>query len=313
MTGTVAILGASGQLGSDLVRVLSEDERFRVEAFSRQDLDVTDERALERALTPGKYAAVVNTAAITNVDWCEEHGAEAMEVNASGAYLVARTCAKAASRNVFIGTDFVFDGEKDEPYDESDEARPINIYGASKLVGERVAEIAAPQSLVLRISSVFGRAGSRGKGGNFIEAILQKARAGEPLEVIDDTVMSPTYTLDVARALPELLAHEATGVVHLANTGSCSWFEFASKALELASIDANIEPVPSTAFPRPAKRPRNSAMASRRLQNLIGREMPNWQDALQEYLNEKGHLTETGRESAHEAGSLRGSHSEESR
>ncbi|HEX7003876.1 MAG TPA: dTDP-4-dehydrorhamnose reductase [Trueperaceae bacterium] len=286
----IAVLGGSGQLGTDLVEVLRQDVRFDVVAFSRGQLDVTDAQAVGREIVAGRFEAVIDTAAITNVDWCEENGAEAMEVNATGAYLVARACREAGSRNVFVSTDFVFDGEKEGPYDEADEPRPINIYGASKLVGERVAQIAAPDSLIVRISSVFGKAGSRGKGGNFVETILERARANQPLRVVDDTVMSPSYTMHVARALADLLATGATGLVHLSNRGSCSWFEFASRALELAGIDADITAVGSSEFARAARRPSNSTLESARLKGLIGREMPHWLDALEEYLQEKGYL-----------------------
>ena len=289
----VAVIGASGQLGSDLVAVLERDERFEPVPFTRDELDVTNAKAVAGAISPG-FFAVINCAAITNVDWCEENGAEAMEVNASGAYLVAKACARAGSRSVYIGTDFVFDGEKEGPYVESDEPKPLSIYGASKLVGERVAQIAAPDTLVARISSVFGQAGSRGKGGNFIETILSRANSGQPLRVVDDTVMSPSYTVDVAKALAELLAAGATGVIHLSNSGSCSWFEFAGEALELAGVDAKIAAVDSSEFPRPAKRPRNSALASERLEALIGREMPHWRQALRDYLREKGQLVGAG-------------------
>ncbi|MEX2536011.1 MAG: dTDP-4-dehydrorhamnose reductase [Trueperaceae bacterium] len=292
VTPTIAIIGATGQLGSDLVQVVREDGRYRVEGFSREELDVTDAVALERELAPGRFAAVVNTAALTNVDLCEERGEDALAVNSTGAYLVARACARAGSKNVLISTDFVFGGRTNRgtPYDEHDSPQPVNIYGASKLAGETLALIASPDTLILRISSVFGKAGARGKGGNFIETILERARAGAPLKVIDDIIMSPTYTVDVARALPELLLANATGVVHLSNAGSCSWFEFAKAALELAGLGVEIEPVSSDEFPRPAKRPRNSALTSRRLEGLIGRAMPRRQEALREYLEENGHL-----------------------
>jgi dTDP-4-dehydrorhamnose reductase len=283
------VLGASGQLGSDLVKVLGGSGRYAVSAFDRNTLDVTDADSVAREITPGRYEAVINTAALTNVDRCEEAAAEALSVNGMGAWLVAKACASAGSKNVLIGTDFVFSGDKPGPYDEEDATHPINVYGASKLAGEALALIAAPDSLVLRISSVFGTAGSRGKGGNFVETILAKAQAGERLRVVEDVTMSPTYTADVAEALPALLEVGATGVVHLANAGSCTWFEFARLILELSGLEAPLESVGSDAFPRPARRPRNSALRSRRLERLIARPMRRWQEALRGYLIEKGH------------------------
>jgi dTDP-4-dehydrorhamnose reductase len=285
----IAVIGASGQLGSDLVDVLSASGGFRVSAFDRGGLDVTDKAVVEREILPGRFHAVVNTAALTNVDRCEEAVEEALAVNAAGAFLVAKACADAGSRYVLFGTDFVFGGAREGPYYEDDIPSPVNVYGASKLAGETLARIAAPDSLVLRISSVFGKAGSRGKGGNFVEAILSKAHAGEPLRVVDDVTMSPTYTMDVARALPALLMADASGVVHLANSGSCTWFEFARAILDLQGLKVPVEAVTSNAFPRPARRPSNSALSSRRAGDLLGRPMRPWREALQEYLTEKGH------------------------
>jgi dTDP-4-dehydrorhamnose reductase len=286
----IAVTGASGQLGSDLVEVLSASGSYRVSAYDRERLDITDRNAVEREIAPGRFFAVINAAALTNVDRCEEAAAEALAVNATGAWLVARACASAGSRNVLIGTDFVFGGEKSGPYYEEDRPAPINVYGTSKLTGESLALLAAGDSLVLRISSVFGKRGSRGKGGNFVESILAKARSGERLRVVDDTVMSPTYTADVARALPALLDADARGVVHLSNSGSCTWYEFARQILDLTGLDAPLEAVTSDAFPRPARRPRNSALASGRTGGLLGRPMRPWREALRAYLLETGHV-----------------------
>lgn len=289
----LAILGAGGQLGSDLVEVLAEQGGYRVEAFSRKELDVSDREAVEREITAGRYHAVINTAAMTNVDDCERHGEQALTVNGAGAYLVAQACAAAGSHHVLVGTDFVFAGDKTEPYHEADVVGPINVYGASKSCGETMSTLAHPGTLIVRISSVFGKAGSRGKGGNFIEAILGKARSGEALAVIDDIVMSPTYTRDVARALPRLLRVRASGIVHLANTGSCSWYEFARRALQLCGLEVPLEAVPASALPRPASRPRNSALTSLRTQELLGQPPRHWDEALREYLTEKGHLEDS--------------------
>lgn len=285
----IAVIGASGQLGQDLVAALEAEGRYRVSGFGREALDVTDAAAVEREIGRGGYRAVINCAALTNVDECEEDGERALAVNATGAYLVARACRRFGAKNVLIGTDFVFGGDQIRPYVESDAPAPINIYGASKLSGELLARIAAPDSLLVRISSVFGKAGSRGKGGNFVETIIARARAGQPLKVIDDIVMSPTYTVDVADALPALLQANASGIVHLANSGSCSWFDFATLILELSGLPATVERVPSAAFPRPAARPANSALASESLTHLVGRPVRPWEDALKAYLDEKGH------------------------
>jgi dTDP-4-dehydrorhamnose reductase len=288
-TKRVAVLGASGQLGSDVVARLGASGRYDVVAFSRGDLDVTQRAPLAAALGCG-FDIVINCAAFTRVDDCEEEPARALLVNAQGAFEVARACQESRALCVFIGTDYIFDGEKGSPYREDDPARPLNVYGTSKLAGELLVRQAAPRWLVLRVASLFGAAGSRAKGGNFVETILARARTGGELRVVDDIRMSPTYTRDVAAALEELLEREASGVYHASNAGHCTWYELASEALRLLGLAARIEPVPASAYPMRARRPRNSALDIGALQSVLKRPMRPWPEALREYLKEKGYL-----------------------
>ncbi|MCS7194993.1 MAG: dTDP-4-dehydrorhamnose reductase [Meiothermus sp.] len=283
----VAVIGARGQLGSDLVRVLSE--RYEVVGFTHEELEVADMASVERALGGRDWAAIVNTAAFHRVEACEADPERAFRVNALGALNVARVARAAGAKCVYISTDYVFDGAKGGPYLESDPPRPINVYGASKLAGEQLCLMTLDDALVLRISSVFGRAGASGKGGNFVETILQKARAGGPLRVVADQFMSPSYTLDVARLLMGLLEKDVRGVVHGANQGVCSWHELAQEAVRLCGLGVGVEPIPSSAFPSPVKRPPYSALASERLAALGLKTRP-WREALGDYLREKGHL-----------------------
>ncbi|RIH83323.1 dTDP-4-dehydrorhamnose reductase [Meiothermus luteus] len=283
----VAVIGAQGQLGSDLVRVLSE--AYEVVGFTHQELEVADVASVERALGGQGWAAIINTAAFHKVEACEVEPERAFRVNALGALNVARVARATGAKCVYISTDYVFDGAKGKPYLESDPPRPLNVYGASKVAGEQLCLMTLEDALVLRISSVFGRAGASGKGGNFIETILQKARAGGPLRVVADQVMSPSYTLDVARLLLGLLQKNVRGVVHGANQGVCSWFELAREAVQLCGLGVEVEPIPSSAFPSPVKRPPYSALASERLAGL-GLETRPWREALADYLREKGHL-----------------------
>jgi len=289
----VAVLGAGGQLGSDLV---AEFTRLGIDTagFTREALDVTDRGELEHQLGKGRFTHVINCAALTNVDRCEAEGEAAYSVNTIGAYLPAAVCAATNTHYTLISTDFVFDGEKGSPYVEDDTPNPLNIYGASKLAGEQGARIANPQSLILRISSVFGPRGSRGKGGNFVETILARALAGDPLRVVDDIAMAPTFTLHVARALPHLLAPQPRGIVHLTNSGSCTWYEFADEILNQANAPRNLERIRSSELNQPARRPAYSVLATKRLEELVGFQLPSWQVALQEYLAVTGrtHLKE---------------------
>ena len=283
----VAVIGAKGQLGSDLMEVLAQ--AFEVVGFTHADLEVSDPASVEKALGNRAWAAIVNTAALHKVEVCEAEPERAFQVNALGALYLARLARRAGARYVYISTDYVFDGTKAQPYLESDPPQPLNVYGASKLAGEHLSLQAQPDTLILRIASVFGRAGASGKGGNFIETILGKARAGEALRVVADQFVSPTYTKDVARLLLALLQKDARGVVHAANAGVCSWHALAQEALRLCGLEAAVEAIPASAFPSPVRRPAYSALASERLAGLGLSSRP-WQEALRDYLIEKGHM-----------------------
>ncbi len=284
----VAVIGSSGQLGSDVTEVLSRSPSYQVTSFSHDQLNATDRQKVVEALAPG-FDVVVNCAAFTQVEACEDEPAQALLVNAQGAFEVARACAQTGTLCVFVSTDYVFDGEKGGPYVESDPVGPVNVYGASKLAGEFLVRQAAERWLILRIASVFGKTGSRGKGGNFIETILSKARSGGPVPVVNDIWMSPTYTTDVARALDELIQFGATGLYHVTNGGRCTWYEFACAAIRLASLRVEVEPVSSDFYPTKARRPKNSALSTALLEKTVGRPMRSWLEALKAYLVEKGH------------------------
>lgn len=284
----VVVIGASGQLGHDLVNELGAS--FEVIALGHERIEITDDASARAAILPLQPRAVVNCAAFVRVDDCESQAAQAFAVNAIGALNVARAAVESGAKCVQISTDYVFDGAKDSPYLEADATAPVNVYGASKLAGEFLVRQAAKDWLIVRVASLFGKTGARGKGGNFIETILSKARAGDALKVIDDIQIAPTYARDAARAVSQLIARDGQGIVHAVNGGSCSWFEFAKSALELCRMDASITAVPSSQFPTPARRGHNSVLASARLTAEFHVAMPHWRDALRAYLVEKGHL-----------------------
>lgn len=286
----VVIIGSTGQFGHDLVEVLRGTDRFEVIALDHRQIECTDWPSVRAALAPIKARAVINSAAFVRVDDCETQAQEAFAVNAIGALNVARATAEGGAKCLYISTDYVFDGNKTSPYVESDATVPINVYGASKLAGEHLVRQAAPDWLIVRVASLFGKTGARGKGGNFIETILAKARKGEPLKVVDDILISPTYARDAAQAIAQLIAADGGGIIHAANESACTWFEFAKTALELCQLTTPIEAVPSSRFPTPARRAKNSALASARLMPEFKLAMPHWRDALRAYLVEKRHL-----------------------
>jgi len=285
----IAIIGSTGQVGTDLVSA-SRAAGCEVVQITHADCDVTDQPSVNRALLDIESGdAVVNTAAFHRTDECEEKPDRAMAVNALGAYNVAAAARDRGAAVVFLSSDFVFDGSKPAPYVESDVPRPINAYGVSKLAGEMLVAHENSSHYIARISSVFGAAGSSGKGGNFVETMLAKARRGERIEVVDDIVMAPTYAADAARLLVALLVNRAPfGVYHLANAGECSWRAFADAILEAAGESVRAVAVPSSSVPTKAQRPPHSTLASERLAPLGLTARP-WTEALAAYLTEKGH------------------------
>ncbi len=287
----VAILGATGQLGSDIVRAAAAAGVEHV-GLSHVDLEVTDATQLDATMDRLRPAVVINCAAFHQVDRCEEDPAEAYRVNAMGALLVARAAKKVDARCVFVSTDYVFDGRRnpDTMYGEDDATAPLNVYGASKVAGEQLVAQTADNHLIVRVSSLFGVAGARGKGGNFIETILKKAREGGPLKVVNDQWMTPTYTGDAGAAIIRLAIREATGVIHVTNPESCTWHAFASEAVAAVGLGIPVEAVSAATFPSNVRRPRNSAMATSRLRGLLGSSLPPWREALRTYLAAKGHL-----------------------
>jgi dTDP-4-dehydrorhamnose reductase len=279
----ILLIGGSGQLGSDLQDAAG---RHAVVAPSHAELDVTDRGAVER-LVPGYGPdAVIDAAAFHKVELCEADPIRAFAVNAVGALDVATAAQAAGARCVFVSTDYVFDGAKADGYAEDDPARPLNVYGISKAAGEHAVRAACPDSLVVRGSGLFGHAGSSGKGGNFVETMLAKAAAGERISVVDDQTFAPSSTRDMAERVLLLLEREVPpGTYHVANAGSCSWFEFARATFELAGVRADLSPRPSGE--QQVRRPAHSVLLDARSTALGLPPNRHWRDALAWYLRER--------------------------
>lgn len=285
----VAVLGAAGQLGTDLVRVLAE-RGHEVAGMSHEEVDVTEASSVVAAMAETKPDAVINCAAYHRVDECEDKPRKTLDVNAFGALNVARACEEIGSVCVFISSDYVFDGSQPNPYREEDRPSPLNVYGVSKVAGEQFVQQTCERWAVVRVASLFGAAGASGKGGNFVETILAKASSGSPLRVVDDIYMSPTYTLEAAGALEIVLSNGGRGLYHITNEGSVTWHGFARKILDLTGIEADLEPTQSHALPTKARRPANSSLTTSRDDGGAGGAMRDWEDALKAYLAEKGHV-----------------------
>jgi len=272
-------------LGQDLVAELQS--RHEVIPLKRGDADITDAPRITGAIERSRPDVVVHCAAFTAVDDCESQASLAFQVNGEGTRNVAAACRNAGAGMVYLSTDYVFDGEKPSPYIETDEPNPINVYGRSKLEGERrVNDVMGntQRAWIVRVSWLFGPLGK-----NFVRTILERARRGEPLRVVDDQVGAPTYTADAAAKIRQIVEKGAPGTYHVTNQGYCSWFGFAREILRQATELVRVEPVPLTPMTseqlcRPARRPRNSRLENARLRSEELGFLPSWEDAVSRYL-----------------------------
>ena len=222
----IAIVGANGRLGAALVREYQRD--YEVTSYDRRQLDLGQLDRVRSALAGTKFELLINCAALTNVDYCESHREEAFLVNAEAPRLLAEIANEKSAKLVHVSTDYVFDGEKTAPYTEEDKAIPLSVYGESKLEGERRALDVSSQHLVVRLSWVFGPDKS-----SFIDQIIQRARENEAVTAVADKFSSPSYTIDVASWLRLAIDKNANGILHLANSGGCSWQEWAQYAIDV--------------------------------------------------------------------------------
>ena len=280
--GKVLIVGAHGMLGKDLVKVLGET--FDVVPLGRDDRDISAYNNVKKVLKEVSPQVVINAAGYTDVDACERKSRLAFTVNGEGAKNLARASSVIKAKLVYISTDYVFDGKKETPYTEEDQPNPLNVYGESKLMGERYVQKFADDYLIVRTQWLFG-AGGR----NFVDTIIDLARERDRIEVVDDQVGSPTYTLDLSVAIRALLERDLWGVYHVSNSGHCSWYDFAKEILTQLGKDAvELVPISSADLTRPARRPLYSVLSNEKLQRDAGITMRPWQEALKDYLKEKG-------------------------
>ncbi len=281
----VLVLGATGQLGADVVDAFGF-AGWDVVGLGHSDVDVADGPAVLAAVCAAHPSLVVNTAAFHHLDRCEEDQATAYAVNAVGARNVAAAAEDTGAALIHISTDYVFDGAKGSPYEERDLPGPLNVYGASKLAGEHLVQAICPRAFVVRTSGLYGRRPCRAKGGlNFPRLMLKLAAEQGALTVVTDEVVGPTYTPDLARQLVALAATDGYGVVHATGVGEVSWHAFAKETLRLAGLSGvAVHEATTTTMVRKVRRPAYSILAHRRLQKLDIVVMRPWQEALAEYI-----------------------------
>jgi dTDP-4-dehydrorhamnose reductase len=272
-------------LGSDVCEVLADGHE--VAAFDVGDFDITDYRSTVKVIHSAAPDVVLHLAAFTDVDACEEEAnkSAAYEINANGTKYAAAAAGRRGSRLVYVSTDYVFDGTKDDPYIETDEPNPINAYGQTKLYGELFCRKLAPNHLIVRTSWLFGP-----EGRNFVDRIIEKATETGRVSVVDDQRGCPTYTMDLARAIRQVIELGLEGVIHLTNSGTATWFELAKHALALSGVDAEVLPVNSDAYPTKAKRPKYSVLGSVVTGPPGLDPVPDWRDGVKRHLARRGLL-----------------------
>jgi dTDP-4-dehydrorhamnose reductase len=274
----VTIFGASGLLGKALVEEWGGDS---IAALTSRDADLRDREAVQRAVQQTRPDWIVLSAAYTDVDGCESNRELAMAVNRDGALHVAAAANDAGARLLFLSSDYVFDGKNRSPYETGEPRNPQSVYGASKAEAEVKLLESMPGCCIARTSWLFGIGGKC-----FPDTILRLAASRPALDVVNDQRGSPTYVVDLARAIIQLCRQDAAGIVHVTNAGDCTWFEFARQIVQRAGLSALVRPVSSEQMARPAPRPAYSVLSPTSLHNF-GIEVPTWQDALDRYLKQR--------------------------
>jgi dTDP-4-dehydrorhamnose reductase len=280
----IVILGAGGRLGAALMREYRD--QFDVTGFNHAQLDLSDHEQLRETLGALDVDLVINAAAFTNVDLCETQREEAFRINADAPRVLAEICRDKNARLIHFSTDYVFDGEKREPYGESDEARPISVYGESKREGEKFVLQTQDRHLIVRVSWVFGP-----DRPSFIDAMIKRARESDHVDAIADKFSTPTYTRDIAQMLPRFFDIDVGGILHFANGGECSWQEYAQWAIDCC----HAEGVPlkaRTVEPRrlidmknwTARRPVYSVLSTAKYSSLTGSSPLSWRDVVADYI-----------------------------
>jgi dTDP-4-dehydrorhamnose reductase len=279
---SILITGAGGMLGHAFADCLTA-RNFPFTALSRSQLDISDDSQLTRIFSQTRPTLVLNCAAHTKVDQCEQEPQKADAINGHAVGNLARLCRDHAAALVHLSTDFVFDGSKQSPYRATDPVNPLSAYGRSKLLGEsQLQSHAPPRWLLVRTAWVYGR-----HGANFPRTIVQAAKVQKPLTVVNDQFGSPTYTPDLAQAILDLLDAGATDIWHLTNSQITTWFDFATATLKHFNLPAQISPISSAHWkqmrPTSAIRPGYSALDIHPFAKLVGRPMRPWQDALSDF------------------------------
>ena len=276
----ILVTGVNGQLGYDVIKELKK-RNIECLGIGRQELDITDKCAVNRYISKLKPQCVIHCAAYTAVDKAEDDVENCTNVNVNGTENIAEACRDIDAKMIYISTDYVFDGEGNEPFETDGNIGPKSVYGKTKYEGELKVKEYLDKYFIVRISWVFGI-----NGNNFVKTMIRLGKEKDSLNVVCDQIGSPTYTADLALLLCDMALSEKYGVYHATNEGYCSWAEFAQEIMHAAGLNCRINPIPTSEYPSKAARPFNSRMSKKSLIDSGFNLLPEWKDALARYLFE---------------------------
>lgn len=276
----ILVTGVNGQLGYDVIKVLNE-RNIACLGIDREELDITDEEAVNNYIVKLKPKAVIHCAAYTAVDIAEDDADVCEKVNVNGTEYIAKACKEIDAKMIYISTDYVFDGTGRDPFEVDGHIQPHSVYGRTKYEGELVVKEYLDKYFIVRVSWVFGI-----NGNNFVKTMLRLGKEKDSLNVVCDQIGSPTYTADLAPLLCDMLLTEKYGIYHATNEGYCSWAEFAQEIMKQSGLSCIVNPIPTCEYPSKAQRPFNSRMSKSSLMDNGFKLLPKWEDALNRYLNE---------------------------
>lgn len=276
----VLVTGASGQLGWDVCRELERRE-IEHKGVSSRDFDLTDPEAVRRYVMGYAPDAVIHCAAYTAVDKAEDEPERCQGVNTGGTQVIARCCQELGAKMLFISTDYVFSGSGESLYETNDPTGALNVYGRSKAEGEKAVRNTLERYFIVRISWMFGK-----NGNNFVKTMLRLGKKNPIMRITGDQFGSPTYTVDLAPLLCDMVTTEKYGTYHATNEGICTWAEFAQEIFDQAGMAVSVTPRPTLEYPSKAVRPYNSRMSKKSLDEAGFSRLPHWKDALRRYLEE---------------------------
>jgi dTDP-4-dehydrorhamnose reductase len=282
----ILIAGASGQLGKKLAEALSREHKLVL--TDSATMDITDPQIVRDIVAQNRPDYIINAAAYTRVDQAEGDIETCRQVNAQGAKNIAAAAREFGAKLIYISTDFVFDGVQKTPYQETDAANPLSVYGLTKYEGEKFIQEIGGEYYIVRVSWLFGELPQGYKGTNFVEVMLKLAREREEIKVVNDQIGSPTYTGDLALAIGQIIAQNPpSGIYHFSGTGECSWYDFAREIFSQTNTKIRLTPIASAQYPQKAQRPPYSYLDKAKIENALGIKVRPWPEMLKDYLNKR--------------------------